>query len=289
LLGVIEVLQILGIAFEETKSKLWGQSWMQTILSVLQYSQLKVVMDGPSAIFKTLLFYLVILLAFSVVVYYILFGVLRERRKGNTWMRNLERAVCWVLIAINSVGWIPGLQVLISYGGEGTVLGPIGALLFASEIVLGCYLLNDQDPFRKIPFGHSSPLLLITRSFSRGVLVLFQVLDTEGESRQYLVTLGAILFGVVFIWGTLFTDGGFNSRADKVRTLVDSVSFYFYLTLLLQMVGKILPRGVRQQKANGHHGTYSVASRASTIHLRSSVFAKVPRREVINSFPEVER
>lgn len=104
-----------------------------------------------------------------------------------------------MLIGLNTIFTIPILQVVLNmiicvvgsrysngilqcYSEAGvatTIFGILCLLMLAKEAYFLCYLLNDQDPFKRNPFSFPSATMLMIRLIAKFVLTLYSILDSH--------------------------------------------------------------------------------------------------------------
>jgi hypothetical protein len=200
ILFIIEFCQILHFVFDPTMDYLWNNQVAQVGFSILRYTQLTILIESSNIAWKLIIFFLIFALLSSLQVYFMCYGFLwnTTNRINSTGLKNLERFLVWIKIALNTIFTIPVFQILLNmmiciegsrysqgvtqcytgYRVATLIFGIICFIMLAKEAYFLCYLLNDQDPFKRNPFSFPSSTMLMVRFIAKFVLTLFSILDS---------------------------------------------------------------------------------------------------------------
>lgn len=188
------------MVYDPTFDFLWKNRVAQAFFSVLRYSQLIILLETSNFTIQVIIFSLLVLLLVLIQVHFVCFGFIwpPKARQTSTGLKNTERFLVGIQIGLNSILFIPIVQVFLKmviciqgsrfsdsrevcYDGVGittALFGALGFLLIAKEVFFLCYLMNDQDPFGKNPFSHPKPTVLLVRYLSKLILTVYAYIDS---------------------------------------------------------------------------------------------------------------
>lgn len=199
-LYLIEFLQIMHFVYDPTFDYLWKNSVLNGLFSIFKYTQLVILLETHNFTLQVAIFGLFFLLLLALQVHFVYMGLIRDASsKGHsTGLRNIERLLVGILVGLNTILFIPMLQMVLAmtvcihgsrfaaaraecYDGLGitmTVFGIIAFLFIIKEVFFLCYLMNDQDPFKRNPFSHPKPSFLLGRFASKLVVTVYAHVDS---------------------------------------------------------------------------------------------------------------
>lgn len=188
------------MVYDPTFNFLWNNSISQTVYSIFRYTQLVVLLEATNFTVQVVVFSLLLLLLAFLQSHFVYFGFFMtpKSKKSSTTLKNIQKILGGILIGMNSILFIPMVQVFLSmvvcipdsrfsasrqtcYDGVGittAVFGVIGFLMMAKEVFILCYLMNDIDPFQKNPFSHPKPIVLLIRFIAKLLVTVYAYIDS---------------------------------------------------------------------------------------------------------------
>lgn len=198
---------------------------------------------------------------FTIVSVYIFFIVIvyhyeHKERHNRTLFKYSVKLCCFFLILHNTILTIPFFQLIFnmlicnknsSYCTNVTVcyrdaslanaiFGIIGLLLFLVELTFTNLFINDMNPNSKLPSASFNLNQNLLRMVYKLFFCLFTVMDYTGNYRQFIVIGGAVVLLVNLFFFRLSYPALYKSYVHKLALAIDTLLFYAYLILLVQIV-----------------------------------------------------
>jgi hypothetical protein len=189
---------------------------------------------------------------FAIIVYYFE----HKERHNRTIFKYSVKLCVFFLILHNTIFTIPFFQlifnmiicnktssycsnVMVCYQNESLanlIFGILGLLLFFTELVFVNLFLNEMNPSSKLPSASFNLNQTLLKMVYKLFFCLFTVMDYTGEFRQYIVIGGMVVLLVNLFFFRLSYPPVYNMYVHKLSLFIDSLLFYAYLVLLVQIV-----------------------------------------------------
>ena len=209
---------------------------------------------------------------FTILAVYLFFLVIvyhyeHKERHNRTLFKYSVKLCCFFLILHNSILTIPFFQLMFnmvicnqtsSYSANVTqcykdaslanaIFGVIALVLFFIELTFINLFLNEMNPSSKLPSASFNLNQNLLKMVYKLFFCLFTVMDYTGNYRQYIVIGGAIVLLINLFFFRLNYPALYNMYLHKLSLFVDTLLFYCYLILLIQIVVHSDPVRRRQE------------------------------------------
>lgn len=205
-------------------------------------------------------FYIALFTIFSVFIFIliIVYHFEHKERHNRTLFKYSVKLCCFFLILHNTILTIPFFQLIfnmvicnskstycsnvsICYSDASlanAIFGIIALVLFFFELTFINLFLNEMNPSSKLPSASFNLNQNLLKMVYKLFFCLFTVMDYSGDYRQYIVIGGMIVLLVNLFFFRLNYPPLYNLYVHKLSLFIDTLLFYAYLILLVQIVGR---------------------------------------------------